>query len=282
MDIYVFQNGEQRGPFSRRDVFQEMQDGRLSPDDLAWHEGMEDWKPLGSLLRGMVSVPVALAEPVAARPRYPSPARSSQVPVGRVRTKSGARWLVTLALIGLVVAGAAWARNNPAEMRALIARGEQLIAPMKPVPATVQPAGASLEAPRAASASAVKPLAPAPAAVPRTETLDLAALASSPARWPGTVVLRKPATFRVTLDGRIAGSIQLPAGSEVNVKAVAVDALTVERNGSVAKIPVADTDLAERVRPSSPDAPPAPAAGSGATKDAGAGTTEGLFGSPTP
>jgi hypothetical protein len=49
MQIYLGKNGEKRGPFSPEEVKAKLTNGQISTFDLAWHEGMTEWKPLGSL-----------------------------------------------------------------------------------------------------------------------------------------------------------------------------------------------------------------------------------------
>lgn len=43
--IYVYLNGEQRGPFTR----QELCDLHITPDTPVWYSGLEEWAPAGSL-----------------------------------------------------------------------------------------------------------------------------------------------------------------------------------------------------------------------------------------
>ena len=49
MDIYVYKNDEQQGPFTTSDVQAYISDGTYTPDDLAWHDGMEDWQPISTI-----------------------------------------------------------------------------------------------------------------------------------------------------------------------------------------------------------------------------------------
>lgn len=51
LQIFVQRDEQQHGPYSRRVAKAMLKDGTLSPDDLAWHEGMEDWQPLSSILQ---------------------------------------------------------------------------------------------------------------------------------------------------------------------------------------------------------------------------------------
>jgi len=49
MQIFIHRDGRQFGPYSADQVRQMLAEGELKPDDLAWHEGLTDWQPLGSL-----------------------------------------------------------------------------------------------------------------------------------------------------------------------------------------------------------------------------------------
>jgi hypothetical protein len=50
MEIYITRANEQFGPYSDEDVRRHLASGELSPDDLAWHEGLTEWQPLSRLV----------------------------------------------------------------------------------------------------------------------------------------------------------------------------------------------------------------------------------------
>jgi len=50
MNFYVGKNGQQLGPFTQDQVRSMLDGGLLGHADLAWHEGVPDWAPLGQLL----------------------------------------------------------------------------------------------------------------------------------------------------------------------------------------------------------------------------------------
>ena len=50
MDIFIFRDGQQYGPYPEADCRSYVLDGQLQQNDLAWHEGMSDWKPLSDVL----------------------------------------------------------------------------------------------------------------------------------------------------------------------------------------------------------------------------------------
>jgi membrane protein YdbS with pleckstrin-like domain len=49
MEILVFRDGEQLGPYSVEEVRQSVATGAFVSTDLAWHEGAADWMPLSSI-----------------------------------------------------------------------------------------------------------------------------------------------------------------------------------------------------------------------------------------
>jgi len=49
MDIYVYKDEKQLGPFANAQVAEALRDGKFSYDDIAWREGWTDWRPLRTL-----------------------------------------------------------------------------------------------------------------------------------------------------------------------------------------------------------------------------------------
>ncbi|MBA3572838.1 MAG: DUF4339 domain-containing protein [Pyrinomonadaceae bacterium] len=49
MLTYIYKDNEQHGPFEDEEVIVSLQNGSVSPDDLAWRDGFEEWTRLGSL-----------------------------------------------------------------------------------------------------------------------------------------------------------------------------------------------------------------------------------------
>ncbi|MDE2248139.1 MAG: RDD family protein [Xanthomonadaceae bacterium] len=49
MEIWIGRDGERHGPYKEDDVRQWLRSGQVSPQDLAWHEGLADWQPLSVL-----------------------------------------------------------------------------------------------------------------------------------------------------------------------------------------------------------------------------------------
>jgi hypothetical protein len=49
MDIFVYKDDQQQGPFNAEQVKASVANGTFSNDDLAWYEGLEDWAPISSI-----------------------------------------------------------------------------------------------------------------------------------------------------------------------------------------------------------------------------------------
>ena len=56
MDIYVARDGKELGPLPADYVKSQLNQGALSPTDMAWYEGLSEWIPLSSV-PGMVAIP---------------------------------------------------------------------------------------------------------------------------------------------------------------------------------------------------------------------------------
>lgn len=67
MEFHIGRNGQTLGPFSAEQVRRQLSEGKLSPRDLAWHEGADDWKPIDTyselMLGAQEPAPVADARP---------------------------------------------------------------------------------------------------------------------------------------------------------------------------------------------------------------------------
>lgn len=60
MEVWIGRDGERHGPYSEADVREWLRTGRLSPQDLGWHEGLSDWQPLSTLFPQEPPAPPAL------------------------------------------------------------------------------------------------------------------------------------------------------------------------------------------------------------------------------
>lgn len=50
VNIFILRDGEQHGPYSEEDARGLIATNTLKPDDLAWYEGLDEWKPLSDVL----------------------------------------------------------------------------------------------------------------------------------------------------------------------------------------------------------------------------------------
>ncbi|MEO8810803.1 MAG: RDD family protein [Rhodanobacter sp.] len=71
MEIWIGRDGERHGPYKEEDVREWLRNGKVSPADLAWYEGLADWQPLSVLFRD--EVPSATAASVAPDNPYATP-----------------------------------------------------------------------------------------------------------------------------------------------------------------------------------------------------------------
>lgn len=106
MQIHIGRNGQQLGSFSLPEIRDGMAAGRLLSSDLAWHEGLHDWTPLGSL-QALQSAPPPIAssqeQAAFAPPRLQSvPGGPVEVPGVAPRTNPLAGWSLGLGLGSLL------------------------------------------------------------------------------------------------------------------------------------------------------------------------------------
>jgi uncharacterized RDD family membrane protein YckC/Tfp pilus assembly major pilin PilA len=77
MEFHIGRNGQTLGPFSIEQVRRQLAEGKLSPRDLAWHDGAADWQPIDSYAELMLapadSPPPAEPRPSAAPAAAASP-----------------------------------------------------------------------------------------------------------------------------------------------------------------------------------------------------------------
>ena len=64
MQIYLARNNQQAGPYTLEQVNQMLASQQILLTDLAWHEGMTEWKALGELTQGkLVYQPIGYSVP---------------------------------------------------------------------------------------------------------------------------------------------------------------------------------------------------------------------------
>ena len=68
MQIYLARNNQQAGPYTLEQVNQMLATGQVLLDDLAWHEGMPEWKKLGELTGGQLVYSPLATQAIATDP----------------------------------------------------------------------------------------------------------------------------------------------------------------------------------------------------------------------
>ncbi|MHC1480745.1 RDD family protein [Frateuria aurantia] len=72
MEVWIGRDGERHGPYQEAEIRNWLRTGQVSPDDLAWYEGLRDWQSLRSLFPAdalQQEAPPPLSAPLpAARP----------------------------------------------------------------------------------------------------------------------------------------------------------------------------------------------------------------------
>ena len=76
MEIWIGRDGERHGPYKEDDVREWLRSGKVSPEDLAWYEGLADWQPLSVLFRD--DVPAATTTAPAADAPHAAPSAPLQ------------------------------------------------------------------------------------------------------------------------------------------------------------------------------------------------------------
>jgi hypothetical protein len=89
MQIHIQRDGEKFGPYSEEEARQYLREGSLLPDDLAWHEGLENWVALNTLV------------PELSVKRTPPP--PSKFPAKTARSKHLSPWVAYGIPLGLIL-----------------------------------------------------------------------------------------------------------------------------------------------------------------------------------
>ena len=80
MNILIYKDDQQHGPYSREDVEEHLKSGAFTRDDPAWTDGQSDWKPLSEVLDGSAPPPPPRAAAAEAAAAPASQAAASSVP----------------------------------------------------------------------------------------------------------------------------------------------------------------------------------------------------------
>lgn len=118
MDVYLIQQGERRGPFRVFQIKELVETGAASREDLAWHQGMDEWRPLHQMesLAPFLPPPPGTPPPLPRHhfdqprdqvfdvPRFSPPAARPGFPWRRIAAR-----IIDWMLMQLVLGGAAMA-----------------------------------------------------------------------------------------------------------------------------------------------------------------------------
>lgn len=80
--IYIHKDGQQLGPFTEKQIQGRLYSEEVSREDLAWHEGLEGWKPLRDILGAATPPPLPVHKSTAKIEidQQPAPVRTSVLP----------------------------------------------------------------------------------------------------------------------------------------------------------------------------------------------------------
>ena len=80
MQIYLARNNQQAGPYSLEQINQMLASQQVLLTDLAWHQGMNEWKALGELTQGKLVYEPTGATPAATPPFQPNTQTAQATP----------------------------------------------------------------------------------------------------------------------------------------------------------------------------------------------------------
>lgn len=87
MQIYLARNNQQAGPYTLEQLNQMLASQQVLLTDLAWHQGMTEWKALGELTQGkLVYTPEGYTAPTA----FPEPSASQNSAIRKVQVEKKA------------------------------------------------------------------------------------------------------------------------------------------------------------------------------------------------
>ena len=82
MTYHIGRDGTQLGTFSLDQLKADLANGKLQPSDMAWCEGMDDWKPLSEVLAAATPISSAPTPPaIPVTPVIPQASSAPQIPV---------------------------------------------------------------------------------------------------------------------------------------------------------------------------------------------------------
>jgi hypothetical protein len=115
MQLYVYRNNEQTGPFDEQLVLQRLRSGALSPDDLGIRQGESNWIRLGDIFAGRIPEPspfgaATQSPPVAAGQNF-APTTAHKKGAGGCRVALG--WIMLVFGLLMFLGGLSLAVATP-------------------------------------------------------------------------------------------------------------------------------------------------------------------------
>ena len=110
-----------------------------------------------------------------------------------------------------------------------------------------EPAGMETEEPELAAQPEPEPIVEAVVEPLRPEDIDLGEVSANPDDWPSVVTLVKARDFPAMFNGKVVGSIRVPAGAPLKLAQVTPTVLRIEYKGVQHTIPESSTDLRQRI-----------------------------------
>jgi uncharacterized RDD family membrane protein YckC len=112
MEIYLHKDGKRQGPYLIFKIRELLEDGKIGLEDLAWHEGLEKWCPLGEIevVQGIQRKPASVEDFVIPADEAPAENESPTTPppLSRAQANSPAAVVRNLEVSGRT--GYAWRR----------------------------------------------------------------------------------------------------------------------------------------------------------------------------
>lgn len=107
MQIYLARNNEQAGPYTLEQVNSMLASGQVVLSDLAWHEGLDNWQPLGQLTGGRLhySTSGSSGSPFSSA-AVVQPSSPVSTPVNLSKTMANASTTAPIASVGKRLLGA--------------------------------------------------------------------------------------------------------------------------------------------------------------------------------
>lgn len=100
--IFITRNGERFGPYTHEQCDQMLTTGQLVQADMAWRNGMPDWRPLGEVFQPVLRM--AVPQPMMMPPRQ-AIVMAPQESAGEIVGKMGCGCIVWIGLLALALGG---------------------------------------------------------------------------------------------------------------------------------------------------------------------------------